>query len=235
MQMTKAFGRVLLDAGADLLHHLEIDVEQIVAAHARLARHAGGDDADIGAFDRLVGVGAGEAGVEIVDRRGSGDVERLALRHALHDVEHDDVAELLEADEMSQRAADLTGADQRNLVTRHGGKLFGMMPRGDGVVLQLTRRTRSNKRKGAEMGARCLCIQYASHGGKPCRGRLIYILKVVVAAAKAEPAFYQRLASPARYLCSAGSPSGCTEFAQVSTIPPCRPSGSERGPCGSAR
>ena len=51
MQMTKAFGRVFLDAGADLLHHLEVDAEQIVAAHARLARHAGGDDADVGAFD----------------------------------------------------------------------------------------------------------------------------------------------------------------------------------------
>jgi hypothetical protein len=44
MQMTKAFRRILGDAGANLLHHLEVDLEQIVAAHARLARHAGGDD-----------------------------------------------------------------------------------------------------------------------------------------------------------------------------------------------
>ena len=61
-------------------------------------------------------------GVEIVDRRGLGDVERLALRDAFHDVEHHDVAELFEADEVGERAADLAGADQRNLVTRHGGK-----------------------------------------------------------------------------------------------------------------
>ena len=81
-------GRVFLDAGADLLHHLEIDAEQIVAAHAGLARHAGGDDADVGALDRVVGVGAGELGVETVDRRRLGDVERLALRDALGDVEH---------------------------------------------------------------------------------------------------------------------------------------------------
>ena len=80
--------RVFLDAGADLLHHLEIDAEQIVAAHAGLARHAGGDDADVGALDRLVGIGAGELGVEAVDRRGLGDVERLALRDAFGDVEH---------------------------------------------------------------------------------------------------------------------------------------------------
>ena len=49
------------------------------------------------------------------------EVERLALRHAFDDVEQHDVAELLEADEMSERAADLAGADQRNLVTRHLG------------------------------------------------------------------------------------------------------------------
>ena len=68
----------------------------------------------------VVGIGAGELGVEAVDRRGLRDVERLALRHALGDVEQDDVAQLLQADEVSQRAADLTGADQSNLVARHG-------------------------------------------------------------------------------------------------------------------
>ena len=46
-------------------------------------------------------------------------IERLALRNALDDVEQDDVAELLEADQMRERAADLAGADQCNLVTRH--------------------------------------------------------------------------------------------------------------------
>ena len=43
-------------------------------------------------------VDAGEARVEAVDRRGLGDVEALALRNALGDVEQDDVAEFLEAD-----------------------------------------------------------------------------------------------------------------------------------------
>ena len=114
-------GRVFLDAGADLLHHLEIDAEQVVAAHAGLARNAGGDDAHRRALDPLVGIGAGEAGVEALDRRRLHEVERLALRHPLHDVEEDDVAELLEADQMSERAADLARADQRNLVSRHLG------------------------------------------------------------------------------------------------------------------
>jgi hypothetical protein len=51
-------------------------------------------------------------------------VERFALRDALGDVEQHDVTELLEADEVSERAADLACADQRNLVTRHVGKIL---------------------------------------------------------------------------------------------------------------
>ena len=46
-------------------------------------------------------VGAGEMSVEAVDRGRLGDVERLALGHALGDVEQHDVAELLQPDEMS--------------------------------------------------------------------------------------------------------------------------------------
>ena len=127
MQITKEFGSVLFNAGTDLAHNLEVDVEQIVAAHARLARHAGGNNAHISAFDRVVVVCAGELGVEIIDRRGLRDIERLALRDALHDVEHHDVAELFQSDEVGERTADLAGADQRNLVTRHGGKTLSLL------------------------------------------------------------------------------------------------------------
>ena len=80
-------GRVLLDAGADLLHHLEVDADEVVAAHAGLARHAGGDDADVGAVDVGVGVGAAQLAVEALDRARLGEIERLALRQALDDVE----------------------------------------------------------------------------------------------------------------------------------------------------
>ncbi len=111
---------MLLDALADRIHDLEVDAEQVVAAHARLARHAGGDDDDVGAGDLLVAVGAGKIGVEAVDRRGFGEVERLALGRAFGDVEQNDVAQLLQTGEMGQRAADLAGSDQCNLVTRHG-------------------------------------------------------------------------------------------------------------------
>src|SRR5581483_3186015 len=66
------------------------------------------------------GIGAGKLGIESVHRRGLRDVERLALRHALGDVEHDDVTEFLQADQVSQRSADLAGANQSNLIARHG-------------------------------------------------------------------------------------------------------------------
>ena len=74
---------------------------------------------DVGAVDVGIVVGAGELGVEAVDRAGLGEIERLALRHALGDVEQHDVAQFLQAREMRQRAADLARADQRDLLARH--------------------------------------------------------------------------------------------------------------------
>ncbi len=50
-----------------------------------------------------------------------GEIERLALRNAFRDVEHHDVAELTQSDEVGERSADLAGADQSNLGTRHLG------------------------------------------------------------------------------------------------------------------
>ena len=110
----------MLDAGADRLHHLEVDPEEVVTAHAGLARHAGGDDDDVAAIEIRIGLSALIGRIEPVDRRGFGDVEPFALRQALGDVEHHHVAELLEADEMGERAADLACADEAYLVARHG-------------------------------------------------------------------------------------------------------------------
>ena len=62
--------------------------------------------------------------VEAVDRGRLRDVERFALRDAFGNVEQHDIAELLQPDEVSQRAADLTGADQSDLVARHGNLSF---------------------------------------------------------------------------------------------------------------
>ena len=111
---------MLLDRLADGRDDFVIGAEQIVAAHAGLAGKSGGDDDDIRARDIGIGVGALEFGVEAFDGGGLRDVERLTLRQALHDVEQDGVAELLQADQMRERAADLATADQRDFVAGHG-------------------------------------------------------------------------------------------------------------------
>jgi hypothetical protein len=107
----KGAGCVFAQAGAHLVHHLEIDAEQVVAAHAGLARHPGGDDTHIGAFDRLIRVDADHAGIEALHRRRLHEVERFALRDALDDVEQHAIAELLQTDQMAERAADLASAN----------------------------------------------------------------------------------------------------------------------------
>ncbi len=109
------------DALTDRLHHLEVDAEQVVAAHPGLARHAGGDDADVGPGDVGIVVGALQRRVEFLDRPRLRDVERLALRRAFGDVEEDDVAEFLDRGEMGEGAADLPRADEGNLGSGHVG------------------------------------------------------------------------------------------------------------------
>ena len=116
---------MLPDAGSDRFHDLEVDPEEIVAAHAGLARHARGDDHHVGSGDVGVVLRALILGVEAVDRRGLGDVEAFALRNSFRDVEEDDVAQFLQTDEVSERAANLAGADERDLVTCHRGSLRG--------------------------------------------------------------------------------------------------------------
>ena len=60
--------------------------------------------------------------VEAIDRAGLHDVERLARGDAAEHVEQHDVAEFLEADQVGQRAADIAGADQGDLVACHCGE-----------------------------------------------------------------------------------------------------------------
>ncbi len=51
MQMTKAFGACALMPSPTAFITFKIDAEQVVAAHARLAGDAGGDDAHVRAGD----------------------------------------------------------------------------------------------------------------------------------------------------------------------------------------
>jgi hypothetical protein len=119
MQMTKAFGSVGLDALADGLHDLQVDADQVVAAHARLAGNTRRDDAYVGARDVGVVVGALEGDVGADDGGGLGDIERLALGRALGDVEQDDVAQRFARGHVCQGAADHAGADKGDLRASH--------------------------------------------------------------------------------------------------------------------
>ena len=87
-------GTVGLDAGADGFHDRCIDAEQIIAAHAGFARDTGGDDHNVGAFDRSVRRRATELGVKTFDRSSLCKVQRFAFRNARDDIEHHDIAEL---------------------------------------------------------------------------------------------------------------------------------------------
>ena len=115
----EGLGGVLGDAFAHGFHDLEVDAQKVIAAHAGFARHACGDDADIGACDVGIVVRALEFGIEPLGRAAFGDVECFALRRALGDVEQDDIPQFLERDEVGECATDLTGADQRDLGSGH--------------------------------------------------------------------------------------------------------------------
>ena len=108
--------RRLLDDGPDDPGVLG---QQVVAAHARLAREPGGDDDDVGAGGVGVVVRAGDPGVVADDRGGLGEVEALALRQALDDVDEDDVGEAGLGDALRGRRADVAGADDGDLVAGH--------------------------------------------------------------------------------------------------------------------
>ena len=89
--MITASGEPATSLLGDVADDLGVDLEQVHAAHAGLARQARGDDADVGARGLVVAVGAHDAGLEALDRPALHHVERQALRLALDDVGHDDL------------------------------------------------------------------------------------------------------------------------------------------------
>jgi hypothetical protein len=102
--------RVLDDLLGDRLHDLEIDVEQIIAAHPGLARDTGRDHDHIGAsglFPALLrGADAHDARVGGFDRTRLEHVERHPLRFGLGDVDNHDVRQLPVGNRPRNRRAD---------------------------------------------------------------------------------------------------------------------------------
>ncbi|KAF0136723.1 MAG: Uncharacterized protein FD153_1894 [Rhodospirillaceae bacterium] len=89
---------VFLDAFPHRPHDLGIDADQVIAAHARLARNAGRDDYDVGTGNGGIVVGPGQFAIDILDGTGLQNVKRLPRRHTVHDVEQNDIAKLFEQD-----------------------------------------------------------------------------------------------------------------------------------------
>jgi hypothetical protein len=92
-------------------------VQQIVAAHSRLARNARGDHDNVGVRRGRVVVRAGHVHVALLDRHGFQQIESLALRHAFHHVNQGHIGQLFGRNPMRGRGAHVAGADNRNLLT----------------------------------------------------------------------------------------------------------------------
>ena len=108
--MMMQFGECLATCSVAVLHHVVVGQQQVVAAHPRLAREAGGDDGDVGIGGGLVIVRAREHHVVALDRPGLQQVEPFALRNALHHVHQDDVGEFLIRNAQRAVRADVAGA-----------------------------------------------------------------------------------------------------------------------------
>ena len=107
--------------------------QQVVAAHPRLAGEAGGHDDDVRAGGVGVVVRAGDPRIVADDRRGLGEVEALALRQPLDDVDEDDVGQAGLGDALGGRGADVAGADDGDLVAGHG--LWRLLGRAERSML----------------------------------------------------------------------------------------------------
>ena len=116
-QMMIASGERCGDLLGHALDDLLVRREQVVAAHARLARKPGGDHDDVGAGRLVVAVGAGDVRLVADDRPGLVEVERLALRHALDDVHEHDVGVVALGEPLCGGRADVAGADDCDLAS----------------------------------------------------------------------------------------------------------------------
>ena len=123
--------RVLGDVLGDAADDLGVDLEQVHAAHAGLARQAGGDDDDVGAGGRLVaaalgrGGGADDGGLEALDRARLVEVERQALGLALDDVgEHDGLEDVVLGEALGGGGAVEPGPDDGDLAAAVVGHAY---------------------------------------------------------------------------------------------------------------
>ena len=118
--MMKAFGEYFATWSVTAADDVGIRLQQVVAAHAGLSRQAGRDDHDVRIRRFLVRIRTDELYVKAVDRRGLREIQGLALRRALDDIDQHHVRQLFARDPMRRRRPDIAGTDDRNLISSCG-------------------------------------------------------------------------------------------------------------------
>ncbi len=106
-----ALGRLRHNLRDHVRHDLEVGVQQVVAAHARLARNAGGDDDDVRVSGGRVVVRAGDMHIALFNGHGFEQIERFALRHAFDNINQHHVGQFFGRNPVCCRGAHVAGAD----------------------------------------------------------------------------------------------------------------------------
>src|SRR4030095_7827693 len=111
-------GRAATYFAPHLRHNLSVGLEQIVAAHAGLARQPCRNDHNIGVISLVVGIAADHAHVETFDWRCLRQVQRFALWHTLNNVDQHDIAKFLCGGPVGGCRTNITCANNSNLISR---------------------------------------------------------------------------------------------------------------------
>ena len=111
-------GRRCDDGLGDRLDDLLVRRHEVVTAHPGRARQPRGDHDDRRAGALVVAVRADDARLEPEHRAHLVDVERLALRQALLDVDEDDVRVVALREHLRARRADVPGPDDGHLLSQ---------------------------------------------------------------------------------------------------------------------
>ena len=119
--ITTASGLLWRISAETARHDAGVGVQEIVAAHARLAGNAGRDHHHVAAGRVVVVRRAGDAGVKIHDRAGLEKVQRLALGHVLGlgNVQEHHVAQFGCRTPMGGGRPDIACPDDRDLRAFH--------------------------------------------------------------------------------------------------------------------
>ena len=113
------FGEYFTAFGDHILHDVVVGVEQVVAAHARLARNTGRDHDDVRVRGVGVVVGPDDERIALLDGHGFEQVEPLALGHAFDDVDQYHIGQLFGGDPVRGSGAHVSRTDYGHFLA-HG-------------------------------------------------------------------------------------------------------------------